>query len=1571
MDANTTAAVDILIRSSMGQATADFQKILSQMESDARAFAERLKTIFANVNLADMFNNKKGQSTSGGGTNARGSIPLGGTGDALKDQAMKDIANMQKQRILMEREITRQLEKEATTQANDRVKAYKRSMNDIANSVRESNKTFTSIGEKAGNAFNSAFAGTFLGLSAQQGIVYSIRKLYDFLKDIFDQSLTFSNAVTALAQFEGSAEKARQKVVELIKVANETPGLTFNSAVLGQQKLEAVGFASEKATRLLAGLAKIRILSGTTQQDFDIMITELAKFSQGGEQTGRIFRELANHMSALIPIIKQHFGSLNEETVKAAGGPQKFLEKLIDVLDTVNPKFNETSLAVENLNDSYTRWKISLGSIIERNPDLVAALNVTTNTINKNTEALNENDNQVRTNADTWVTRFAKMIIAAQNFGDKVIAVVNDAGTVVGDLAGVVEASWMDSLHTIGAGFDVLLISPLNTALAQLNNIKNELATIPGLSGLSQMPDLQFKYITGDPNQPGFFQQDFGINGRVARSRLMTDSKYANSQYATADRVAQQRWADLQAERDRIVNDQGAQNTSLFRYRFKIDNMSGDTSGNDVGTPKGAQRFSEDLQGAQKEAAVSGFQNALTKLSPGLRGQILDAAAKYGIPSAIALAQIFQESTFKGGAVSNQGAYGLTQMKPATASNALGRNVTGSQLVNDPLLALQGWGAEMARLYQKYGDWNIVALAYHGGEGTANTYLRAAESGKKALATFAHDHPRSFQYVQLLRARTGLGSGASDLSGLSDTLTKEQREASDRQYIDLISRFPNLFGGSAYGKEGSAIVERAAQSLARQKGVAQPQGVAAQLALLGVAGQSQALQLTGTPISAAGFNVRPTPSEAYTQAVKNELNVDQRITQDLARRDQLDKEITERARDYSQLLREQSTEAKVQLGVAERRRPLDEAQVEVQQRRVSLTNEAKDNEREIAALQLENADKNLTALRQMNAINRDRLNIEHSIADLNDANASMDANAALRVQRDLLSDIVDLRKEEYDAISDTNKAILEINRQTEYSATRANAEVLKFMASQKGVTESMADFKIGLVESGYDLIDRGLDKILPKFGKLTDTVHEFIASILKLGANWVFRKLFGLDTGIQGVPQTGGGGSTAGGLFSTISRFLSGGSLSGGGTGGGLAGATFGGGAIPGIPYAMSFGGGGGQGTGAFGSSPLNIGQLLHAFTGGGATPVTSQDITLGGLVGTGGVTGDHGAIHNAPAQVGGLSGLFKSKAFQNQLAGALAGGTLGAGLGGQSAGGQILGGVGGAIAGTLLTGLITTGSIGGATTGGIFGSTAGLFGLSGAATFGIGLAIAGALLLGSWLFGRSSREKAEKKQVTQLSGDAISRIQQLIDDVKHFKIDGATAYDQGTQIRDQFAQQITQLKSGAGKRLAQQQLSQINTMLQTLKNEGDKADRQKNIASIMDEKVVPTFATGGMGSAFTGYGGYGGGVQLVGVHSNEAIINASEIMALGGYRRLQDVGVRGINMSGAPERNWNGLRPSIAPTNADNRPTYNAFFMDESAADSWLEKVAPSGVAKKMRIAVHTDDDQGFTDTLTKKLTE
>lgn len=122
-------------------------------------------------------------------------------------------------------------------------------------------------------------------------------------------------------------------------------------------------------------------------------------------------------------------------------------------------------------------------------------------------------------------------------------------------------------------------------------------------------------------------------------------------------------------------------------------------------------------------------------------------ARKYGIPEALFLRLVNQESRWNPNARSHKGAMGLAQLMPGTAAK-LGVNP------RDPVQNLEGGARYLRMMYNQFGDWRLALAAYNAGPGAgAEIWRHPALSRDPQLC--AHHRRR------LIRPAKGAGKVAS------------------------------------------------------------------------------------------------------------------------------------------------------------------------------------------------------------------------------------------------------------------------------------------------------------------------------------------------------------------------------------------------------------------------------------------------------------------------------------------------------------------------------------------------------------------------------------------------------------------------------------------------------------------------------------------------------------------------------------------------------------------------------------------------------------------------------------------
>jgi hypothetical protein len=392
---------------------------------------------------------------------------------------------------------------------------------------------------------------------------------------------------------------------------------------------------------------------------------------------------------------------------------------------------------------------------------------------------------------------------------------------------------------------------------------------------------------------------------------------------------------------------------------------------------------------------------------------------------------------------------------------------------------------------------------------------------------------------------------------------------------------------------------------------------------------------------------------------------------------------------------------------------------------------------------------------------------------------------------------------------------------TVYHADQANAAVIDFLASQRSVTEVIADAKIGVIQSTFDLIDRGLDKFTSKLGIMGSLVKELLSGFIRLALSKFFQSTQG--GGGQGQ-STGGAGGILGFLGKLTGGFRSGGNappltqgvLTGGFAGGPGAGGFFGSGGVS-NPFSGFLTGGGITAPASLSGAAAGQAATISAVQQGMANAALS------------GMSGGVAAGAGSAGLLGGMPGL----AAMLPLLGA----GLGSGLGGSSRFGSILGGAGGLIAGGIGAAFLAPGLF--AATGAL-GSMGPM--IAGLLTNPVTAIAAVALLVGAVALGKNAARRRDETKRDEISNNTGTEIWKLIGEARSLGTTAALA--RWDEIAANYSQQIAAIKDSKTKRNAQLQWTNdflpLKKIVEQRAMEGDKA---KDFSSAF----IPTFAMGGL----------------------------------------------------------------------------------------------------------------------------
>ena len=128
--------------------------------------------------------------------------------------------------------------------------------------------------------------------------------------------------------------------------------------------------------------------------------------------------------------------------------------------------------------------------------------------------------------------------------------------------------------------------------------------------------------------------------------------------------------------------------------------------------------------------------------------EVFESASAYDVPPELVFSIIYAESTFRDQVVSKHGAMGLMQLMPETYEELAGKlgidTATASPF--DPQVNIKCGTYYLHELYQMFGRWELVIIAYNAGLGNVRTWLADSRyaDGQGGLAVVPYSETATY-----------------------------------------------------------------------------------------------------------------------------------------------------------------------------------------------------------------------------------------------------------------------------------------------------------------------------------------------------------------------------------------------------------------------------------------------------------------------------------------------------------------------------------------------------------------------------------------------------------------------------------------------------------------------------------------------------------------------------------------------------------------------------------------------------------------------------------------------------------
>lgn len=294
-----------------------------------------LATIREEIRLESEKNRLASQTTTGRKQTAA-------TGDPAMRAALADIRRYQQSSAKMEKDLTRQVEREAEAQFRARTNQYQRGLKEFERVLAKQKEAEKQAAPGKSDGFGRDLFSTVFGASTAAGLAVNvIGGVVSGVKELASEAIglgvqsvklaaEFQDTTNALTVFSGSTRLAKEEIAAIDEVSRNTVGLRMQTAEEGYTRLRALGFAAENSRNLVVGLAKEKLISNASEQDVNRVIVNLTQLSAGSSRASQDIKEIIHAMPSMRAAFEDAFGTADPKKLKAFidSDPDKAFEKL-------------------------------------------------------------------------------------------------------------------------------------------------------------------------------------------------------------------------------------------------------------------------------------------------------------------------------------------------------------------------------------------------------------------------------------------------------------------------------------------------------------------------------------------------------------------------------------------------------------------------------------------------------------------------------------------------------------------------------------------------------------------------------------------------------------------------------------------------------------------------------------------------------------------------------------------------------------------------------------------------------------------------------------------------------------------------------------------------------------------------------------------------------------------------------------------------------------------------------------------------------------------------------------------
>lgn len=224
----------------------------------------------------------------------------------------------------------------------------------IQNSFNRLSDTSNRLSENISNSLDRIYRG-----AAQVGIGIAMLMPIQQTVSAFAQFDSLQRGMIAV--MHNNIEFANAEIFRLNEVA-KLPGIGFKEAIQGSTNLQAAGLSADLARRSLIGFGNALATVGRGKAYLDGVNLALSQIMSKGKVMAQEINQIAERVPQIRVMMKKAFGTADTEKLGKMGmSSERFIEGIVKQLETLPKVTGGIGNAMENLDDTFFKMKVSIG----------------------------------------------------------------------------------------------------------------------------------------------------------------------------------------------------------------------------------------------------------------------------------------------------------------------------------------------------------------------------------------------------------------------------------------------------------------------------------------------------------------------------------------------------------------------------------------------------------------------------------------------------------------------------------------------------------------------------------------------------------------------------------------------------------------------------------------------------------------------------------------------------------------------------------------------------------------------------------------------------------------------------------------------------------------------------------------------------------------------------------------------------------------------------------------------------------------------------------------------------------